>query len=223
MTRTSLLLAQLGVLVAPIEAQSPEPTPATIVAAFFGAIARGDGHAAVAYVIPEDVPEFRRRELAIITEFYDRRDEFRAMLQAPRPSGNAAVGLSPMPPFDSAAVAKYATMPLAVYGVRTVGEFAALPPNELLARALSQSGEDQSPRRIIGFVMEQDTMAYVLFRRDNRWVGGDPQWMVELAHAVRRNGRWYVRLAYGFGGGHVTAALFKTLEAPLNDARLRQN
>ena len=214
MTRTSLLLAQLGVLVTPIEAQSPEPTPATTVAAFFDAIARGDGHAALAYVVPEDIPEFRRRELAIITEFFDRRDELRAMLQAPRPSASAVVGLSPMPPFDSVAVAKYAMMPLAVYGVRTVGEFAALAPDELLARVLSQSGEAQSPRKIIGYVIEQDTMAHVLFRRDNPWAGGDRQWFVELAHAVWRNGRWYVRLGYGFSGGHVTAALFKTLEAP---------
>ena len=214
MKRVSLLLAQLGFLVAPVDAQSPETTPAQTVTAFFTAIARGDGRVAVGLVAPEDVVDFRRRELAIVTEFFDRRDELRRAIQAPRPKASAVVGLEPLAPFDSAALAKYATMPLPVYGVRTVGEFAALTPEELLARVLSESADGHYPSKIIGYVIEEDTMAHVLFRRDDPRIRGANPWLVQVAHAMRRNGRWYVRLGYGFGGSRVMAALFETLEAP---------
>ncbi|HJU69858.1 MAG TPA: hypothetical protein VJ650_16590 [Gemmatimonadaceae bacterium] len=217
MTSARFLLVAAVTLCETAHAQSENATPEAAITAFFHAIERGDGRAAVALVAPEDVPEFRRRELAMITYFFDNRDHLRRMFSDSGGGGMAVGGLSgTSAEFDSVAVAKYAEMPLPVYGVRTVKEFAALAPGELLGRVLTEYARDDAPGRVVGSVIEQDSVGHVLVRRHDPTVDAADLWFVQVARTIRRHGRWYVRLGYVFGGSRVMSVLFETLTAELH-------
>ena len=108
-------------------------SPADVAAAFFAALHDARWYDAVALVDEKVLAEFHARELASLLSQAQLRAEFRRM----RDGGSGGVGYSPDPATNAVLLEEFSEMPvLGIEGVRTIGNYAALSPAELLARHL---------------------------------------------------------------------------------------
>lgn len=196
------LLAFVG---APAHAQSGRP--ADVAAAFFGALERHDWTKAAALVHPGAVERFRRATLIGLVEWAERDS---AEPGLPPGWHRARTGV------DSAALRRAAAAPAPVLrGVQTVGDIAALPAPELLVRYLEASFGAFHPditRRVVGSVVESDSIAHVLFR--TRWGPGTREgnpWRVDVLQLQRAGGTWRV-LESGLLPGHGLRGLLEQAE-----------
>ena len=108
-------------------------SPADVAAAFFAALHDARWSDAVALVDDKTVAEFHAREVASVLSQAQLRAEFRRI----RDGGEGGVGYSPDPATNAVLLEEFSEMPvLGIEGVHTIGNYAALPPADLLARHL---------------------------------------------------------------------------------------
>jgi hypothetical protein len=90
-----------------------------------------------------------------------------------------------------------------LFGVRTLGEVAALSPAELFARSLQASYDPAEGRpglgrarityTLLGVVQETDAVAHILYRATSADIHYTDPLHAEILRAVRRGNRWLVR------------------------------
>jgi len=108
-----------------------QSSPADVAEAFFAALHDARWYDAVALVDQKVLAQFHATEIASLLSQAQLRAEFRRM----RDGGGGGVGYSPDPSMNAVLLEELSEMPiLGIEGVRTIGDYAALSPAELLAR-----------------------------------------------------------------------------------------
>jgi hypothetical protein len=111
----------------------PLSSPTDVAAAYFAALHDARWYDAVALVDKQVQAEYHAREVANLLSQAQLRVEFRRM----REGGSGGVGYSPDPATNAVLLEEFSEMPvLGIEGVRTIGNYAALSPADLLARHL---------------------------------------------------------------------------------------
>jgi hypothetical protein len=209
MKRIGLALTIL--LLASVPGRSQE-SPSQVAQRYFDAVARQQWDAAVALADPAAVRRFRNFALSTFVVVASRHDELERELKPQ--TGNGA--LFPLR-IDSVArpsdLERVGAWRIPAYpGSPTVGELAAMTPQELFARSYPISeiecfdGECRPLRRhpryiVVASAIENDSVAHALYRQDpadtthgRSGDEGDP-WGVEVLHLFRRAGSpWRVGL-----------------------------
>ena len=111
----------------------PLSSPADVATALFAALHDARWSDAVALVDEKVQAEFHASEVASLLSQAQLRVQFRRM----RDGGSGGVGYSPDPATNAVLLEEFSEMPvLGIEGVRTIGNYAALSPADLLARHL---------------------------------------------------------------------------------------
>jgi hypothetical protein len=171
--------------------------PAAAATAFFNAMTAGEWRRAARLVDPEALAETRNIELGMLASWGEARPDLQRL------KDGGMQGISFGGELDMSLVEKHRDLVVDLFGVRTLGEVAALSPEELFARSLEASthpivrGEraDLGPLtyRVIGTVQETDSVAHVLYRSTSPNMSYDDPWHVAVLRAVRRGDQWLVR------------------------------
>ncbi|MFL5562945.1 MAG: hypothetical protein ACJ79K_15850 [Gemmatimonadaceae bacterium] len=183
------------------------PPPATAAAqSFFAALHDGRWPAAAAAVDSSSMSAIREMELSMMIAWAQHRAEFARAMRG-KGSGALSGGYSVSDHIDARLLEKYgATAAPGFPGAPTVAAIAALPPRVFLTDilALSDSEEIYGPppshernrfdRTIVGEVVENDSIAHVLYRVSApHYVATDPL-QVSVLRLHRRDDRWLVDL-----------------------------
>ncbi len=170
---------------------------------FLDALSASDFDGAAAMVVPSAHAAFRETQLSSLTSWAQQRDALNALQ---RGGEDGAVDFSSDGVYRPEDLARVADTPLeAVPGVRTLGEFAALPAADFLARyldvsnPLSAASADAPLERphylVLGGVAEGTDMVHVVYRCTStgyhdphyanilRIVRADHVWSVDIATA----------------------------------------
>ena len=169
--------------------------------AFPNALSFGDQARAAAMVAPSGQAAFREVQLCSLTGWAQQRDAISALQ---RGGTDSAVGWNSDGVYRPEQLARVGDTPLvAVSGVRTLGEFAALPPAEFLARYLdvstprSSAGEGEPMERprylVLGGVVDGHDVVHVLYRCTSPGYH-DPH-HVDVLRIVQTDGVWSVDIA----------------------------
>lgn len=168
---------------------------------FLDALSASDFDGAAAMVAPSAHAAFRETQLSGLTSWAQQRDALNALQ---RGGGNGIVGSSSDGVYRPEDLAQVADTPLgAIAGVRTLGEFAALPAADFLARyldvsnPLSAASADaplERPRYLVlGGVAEGTDIVHVVYRCTSAGYH-DPQY-ANLLRIVRVDHVWSVDIA----------------------------
>jgi hypothetical protein len=170
---------------------------------FLDALSSSDYEGAAAVVAPSAHAAFRETQLSSLTSWAQQRD---AIIALQRGGGDGVVGFPSDGVYRPEDLARVADTPLeAIAGVRTLGEFAALPAADFLARyldvsnPLSAASADaplERPRYLVlGGVADGSDVVHVIYRCTNagyhdpyhasvlRVVHIDRVWSVDIATA----------------------------------------
>ncbi|HEY7770994.1 MAG TPA: hypothetical protein VIB55_22690 [Longimicrobium sp.] len=189
--RVARALLMAAALFAPGAARA-QASPLQTAEAFLDALRAGRWEAAAALLDPRDAAQYQESELSFAAAEADRRrtGELRADTTPVWTMASAR-----LPVYDTAAVE---LLP----GYRTIGEHAALPPARFVALALQAWSDNPyvelltgPANRILGEVMEDDSTAHVLMRREpGAGDVGDPDGLDEMdVLSLRRvDGHWHV-------------------------------
>jgi hypothetical protein len=171
--------------------------PADAATAFFNALTAGEWRRAARLVDPDALAEARTIELGMLVSWAEARPDLQ------RIKDGGMQGISFGGELDTSLLKKHRDLIVDLLGVRTLGEVAALSPEELFARSLEASthplvrGERANLRpptyRVIGIVQETDSVAHVLYRMTSPDVSYEDPWHVAVLRAVRRGDQWLVR------------------------------
>lgn len=171
--------------------------PGDAAIAFFNAITAGEWRQAARLVDPDALAEARDGELGMLASWAEVRPDLQRL------EGGGMQGIAFSGELDMRLVEKHRDLVVNLFGVRTLGEVAALSPEELFARSLEASthpvirGErvDLGPLtyRVIGTVQETDSVAHVLYRSTGQNIRYDDPWHVTVVRVVRRGDQWLVR------------------------------
>jgi hypothetical protein len=168
---------------------------------FLDALSSSDYAGAAAMVAPSAQTAFRETQLSSLTSWAQQRDALNALQ---RGGGDGAVGFSSDGVYRPEDLALVAGTPLeAVPGVRTLGEFAALPAADFVARYLdvstplsAASGDEplERPRYLVlGGVADGPDVVHVTYRCTNAGYH-DPHY-ANLLRIVRADHVWSVDIA----------------------------
>lgn len=190
------LLAALMAFGAPARAQE---TPTRAARSFFDALAEHRWRDAAMLVHPLRRASFQEEELAVLVAWAE--SEQARRLDAQSGSGGI-VGFSSDGVLRPEQLAKHGHRRVPGFGGLTLAGAAALPSEEFMARFLEASALDADStflpsgerfaRRILGEVIESDTVAHVLYRIEGSVVEYTDDFHVEIAQLRRRGGRWLV-------------------------------
>lgn len=212
--RSAFLIAAGLMLSAPAAAQS---MPRATAQAFFDATGTKQWRAAAELVSTPSATEYQREQLRqILSMELNRRAVEGADGEAPA-GEDVVADADPVAVRAAALEGGYDTVSLNLLpGVRAVGQLRRLAPAEFLARAMAAYEEadaflrdklqtpDPGPAIIIGEVVENDTAAYVVYRRtafigdDEGRLRVDEEFSVGLLHLRCQDGRWRVKLTSEF-------------------------
>ena len=174
-----------------------QSTPGDAATAFFNALTAGEWRQAARRVDPDALAEVRNGELGMLASWA----EVRLDLQRRKDGGMRGIAFSGE--LDSSLLEKHRDLVVNLFGVRTLGEVAALSPEELFARSLEASTQPvirgerlhlgPMTYRVIGTVQETDSVAHVLDRSTGPNMRDDDPWHVIVLRVVRRADEWLVR------------------------------
>ena len=181
----------------PNTALMAQSQPGDAAIAFFNAITAGEWRQAARLVDPDALAEARDGELGMLASWAEVRPDLQRL------EGGGMQGIAFSGELDMRLVEKHRDLVVNLFGVRTLGEVAALSPEELFARSLEASthpvirGErvDLGPLRyrVIGTVQETDSVAHALYRSTGQNIRYDDPWHVTVVRVVRRGDQWLVR------------------------------
>lgn len=163
--------------------------------AFFTALKKGDWRGAARLADPDALREARDTELGMLANWAEVRPDL--VMQ-----NESFQGVSYGGELDPTLIEKHRDFVVDLFGVRTLGEVAALSPEELFARTLEAtylvppegSGERlHRSYRILGVVQETDAVAHILYRATSPDIEYTDPWHAHLLRAIRRADRWLVR------------------------------
>jgi hypothetical protein len=142
-------------------------------------------------VDPSSLAEFRERELASLVSWAIHRD---AMRRARR-QGGGSFGWSSDGVLRAEELEQHGDVPLRGFpGAPTLRELAALPADAFGARFLAACRRGPATYHVFGHVPEGDDLAHVVYRDE----GPGGRYMdsihVDVLHARRLDGRWFVQL-----------------------------
>jgi hypothetical protein len=152
---------------------------------------------------------FRNRAIGLLLLVAEHQQELRRAMRGSGSGGLATPALDSMP--SAALVTRYAAWRVRSYpGSPTIAELAALSSTEFLARAYAVNAMDcflgectsnsrPLPARVVGQVVENDSVAHVLYRRpavDSSRTTSSNRWEVDVLHAFQHDGHWRVALPY---------------------------
>lgn len=168
---------------------------------FLDALSSSDFDGAAAMVAPSAHAAFRETQLSSLTSWAQQRDALNALQ---RGGGDGVVGFSSDGVYRPENLTLVADTPLEVVpGVRTLGEFAALPAADFLARYLdvstplsAASGDAplERPRYLVlGGVADGSDVVHVLYRCTN--CGSHDPRFANLLRIVRAEHVWSVDIA----------------------------
>lgn len=188
--RGGWMLLAAGLLPGAREVGAQE-APAATAAAFFAALERSEWRAAASHVDPRTHARHQRIEVSMLLNWAEQRERIRVLA---REGGSYAIVASDT--VDTAALRKYGSTPVRGYReTPTLAQLAALSPAEFMARYLETGGELlRERRRIVGEVVENDSVAHVLYRSDDPHVQYEDPFYVQVLNLRKSGGRWYVRL-----------------------------
>jgi hypothetical protein len=180
------------------------PTPADAAATFFAALKRAEWLTAASMIHPDAVARFREAELAMLVAWAENRE---AMKQA-RTQG-LGFGYSSDGTLDPVKLAHLGSTPFrAVPGVRTLQDLAALSPHAFAALflelsslpiAAAESGPYERPSyHIVGHVIEDDSIAYVLYRLQGPAIRYEAPYHVDVLRLRRSPDGWQVDVSRGY-------------------------
>jgi hypothetical protein len=182
-------------------------TPSQVADTFFAALGSQQWRTAASMLDSASASAFRDRELALLIALRSDTPLGRATSDS---GGSIMAVITPATP-DPSALRSVADSPLTLFSdVRTVGALAALPTLEFAARYLEVSQRslrslhaeettaaiDHEPRtyRVLGHVIEGDSMAHVLYRTtDDEFTDREPH-SVAVLHLRRSGIEWRLLL-----------------------------
>ncbi|HEY0022279.1 MAG TPA: hypothetical protein VGB24_05195 [Longimicrobium sp.] len=189
--RLARALLAAAALFAPSAARA-QASPMQTAEAFLDALRTRRWEAAAALLDPRDAAQYQERELSFAASEADRRR-----------TGELPADTSPVWTMASARLPVYDTAAAGLFpGYRTIGEHAALPPTRFVALALRAWADNPyvelltgPTNRIVGEVMEDDSTAHVLMRREREaWdvQDADGPDEMDVLSLYRVDGRWRV-------------------------------
>jgi hypothetical protein len=184
--------------------------PGAVSQQYFESLQRQQWDSAAALVDPIAQQRFRNQALAMLVFMAEHAAQLRRAMSSSGSGGLTAYGMDSLTP---ARLAKYGAWRLPLYaGAPTIAELSAMTPLELLTRSFAAAGivcmdGDCAPlnrppkRRVVGTVIENDSVAHVLYRHERadsgfgemRGADSDP-WRVDVVHVINRGGVWRVAL-----------------------------
>ena len=199
--RSSLLLS-LGALAAlstSMRAQRAQPEER--VGAFFEALAQERWSEAATLIHPARLKTFQDSEVSMLIALIRKHEALRKAGIRPRPGHEYEISYDPI--LRPEVLAAYAHAPISgVGGARTIGSASALPSAEFMAHWFGARGQlpDTSfrarfahvPRRIIGGVIEADSVAHVLYRVNLADPRTRKPTSVEIMRLRKHEGQWYL-------------------------------
>ncbi|MCC6244835.1 MAG: hypothetical protein IT353_18455 [Gemmatimonadaceae bacterium] len=167
---------------------------------FFDALSASDHARAAALVAPSHRTVFREYQLAGLASWANKRDAIQAMLSG---EGNGAVSWGSDGSYRPEELARVADTPLPVAtNVRTLGELAALPPDEFvslfldLSTPLSASVDseimERTRYRVLGGVLDGADVVHVVYRSEMTY--DDPH-HVDVLRVLRSEGGWSIDIS----------------------------
>lgn len=188
---------------------------------FFDALSSGDHQRACAMVAPSDRTVFREKQLASLISWANQRDAIQSMLDG---DGDGAVSWASDGIYRPEELARVAVTPLPdITKVRTLGELAALLPDEFLSLYLDLStplsgpvGSDTMERtryRVLGGVFDGADVVHVVYRCE---IGYDDPHHVDVLRVVQSADGWSVDISTAGHNIVNTSWLMMTMDhAPL--------
>jgi hypothetical protein len=190
---------------APLRAQATPASASQAARAFFDMLTQGRWTAAASAVDSTSVAQVRESDLAMMIAWAHYRDEMRGFRQG-KGSGGLSGGFSSSGHIDPALLAKYGQTPIPGFdGAPTLAAVAALPERTFLADILAlhdtlfmhAAGERAGQKvtySIVGAVIENDSIAHVLYRISGTQVQVTDPLRVNVLRLRRRADTWLVEL-----------------------------
>ena len=171
---------------------------AAVAGRFLAAVGAQRWDSAAAVVDSADARRFRDEQLGFLAGMAEHEQDIVRAMSASGSGGMASVGSAL--PLDTALVARHRAWPVrALDGEPTLGELAALPTKRFYARMYESPlncwipGRIR-PVRIIGTVLDHDSVAYVVYERSSNGPDAEARARETTVLALTRSaGRWGVR------------------------------
>jgi hypothetical protein len=171
--------------------------PDAVARAVFSAFERGDWATVAASIDSAAAKTFRESELALLASWLASREA----LQAAKKTGTTFYGYSSDGILKSEDIAKHGSTRIEAFlGKPTFGDLVRLEPQLFLRRWLESVHSEPRDstiairRRIVGVVLEGDSLAHVLYRPEGPGIEYEHVWTTEILVLQRRNAAWKVLL-----------------------------
>lgn len=178
-----------------------QPAPEDAARSVLAAFERGDWDAVVGAVDPDAIATFREQELALLAAWLEQRDAMRAS----RDAGERSFGYSSDGVLRPEQIVHLRSVRVQVFpGAPTFGALVALSPAAFFRQWL-EAAHDPPPggelasdarvrRRVLGAVVEGDSLAHVLYRLEGEGHQYEQAWTVEVLALRRSAGVWRMLL-----------------------------